>query len=139
MLEWIIAAAGAVIAALIWGMRLRRRSLKGEKAAAKTKEESSFPEILAQKCRLEQEMAGVVGGKTGMAMLLDMIQGSAPEGGQKDFYRENYRRKQVLLGQYMKEYDELLKRGSALPEKERSRLAPAGECEQYRMLLGRKV
>lgn len=131
MLGLMVAVVGAVIAALIFRVRIHRRGIKNE--------EYTFSEIFSQKCGLEQKMAGVVGGKTGMAVLLDMIQGAVSDEGQKDFYRENYRRKQVLLGQYMHEYEELLKKGSSLPEKERSRLAPVGEWEGYKALLGQKI
>lgn len=84
---------------------------------------------------LEQKMAGVAGGKTGMVMLLDMIQNSSE--GDVSLDRERYRDLQEKLRGYMEEYDALLRQVQALPEGER--LKPSEKIRQYRRLLDENV
>lgn len=132
-----LAAAVVVCLAFLTGGRSRReQSLQS--ASAPPAQRLSGQELLARKFALEQQMAGVAGGQTGMFVLLDMIE-NCPAGGDIERYRDSYRSKQKKLRGYMDEYGALLAQAAGLPEEERSRFVPEEELGRYRILADAQV
>lgn len=99
----------------------------------------SYQALFARKCELEQRMAGVTGGETGLFMLRKMIRDAASEGSSDTQYRVTYRMKQDKLRRYMKDYRALLKQAEGAPEEEKRRLEPDEDLERYQELLDEKV
>lgn len=105
----------------------------------KTEPVVSYQALYARKRELEQRMASVTGGDTGLFMLLEMMRDAASDGRQDSHYREMYRMKQDKLRGYMKDYRALLKQSEGAPEEEKRRFAPKEGLEQYQELLDEKI
>ena len=99
----------------------------------------SYQALFAKKRELEQRMASVTGGETGMFMLREMMRDAASEGRPDIQYRETYRMKQDKLRGYMKDYRVLLKQAEGAPDEEKGRLRPVEGIERYQELLDEKV
>lgn len=133
------AVAAAVVAVAVW--LSRRSKSSGGKSKSDTggkpapKETPSPYALLAEKNRLEQCMASVAGGKTGLVMLLDAIQNSPYTVEQNDVKRVAFRHKQASLREYMAEYDALFAKVPALPEEDRGRFIRTQDWENYQKLL----
>lgn len=95
----------------------------------------SYQVLFAQKGELEQEMARVTGGDTGLVALREMIRDAASEGWPDSQYREAYRVKQDRLRGYMKDYQALLKQAEGASEEEKVRFTPNECLAQYQELL----
>lgn len=125
------ALATAVVLGVVLAVRMTgRRSAPEERPAPP---EASGQELLAKKFALEQQMAGIAGGSTGMFVLLDLIK-NCPPGGDGERYRESYRSRQKKLRGYVEEYRRILAQAAGLPAAERSRFVPDEELERYQML-----
>ncbi len=130
------AAAVFVIAAvlgIVLAVRMTGRRSAPEERPVPPKPLASGQELLAKKFALEQQMAGVAGGSTGMFVLLDLIR-ECPAGGDRERYRESYRSRQKRLQGYVEEYRRILAQAEALPAADRSRFVPDEELERYQML-----
>lgn len=99
---------------------------------------ASVGELLARKFALEQQMAAIAGGQTGMFVLLDMIR-NCPAGGDVKRYRDSYRSKQRKLRECVEEYRSLLGQAAGLPEQERARFVPEEDLDRYKMLMSAEV
>ena len=97
----------------------------------------SASELFRQKCELEQKMASVAGGKTGLIMLLDTLRNDPAC--DASLYRDSCLAKQAELKRCIDEYDALLRQTAALPPEERLRFAPPEELAQYRQLLEQEI
>lgn len=125
------ALATAVVLGAVLAVRMTgRRSAPEERPAPP---EASGQELLAKKFALEQQMAGIAGGSTGMFVLLDLIK-NCPAGGDRERYKESYRSRQKKLQGYVEEYRRILAQAAWLPAAERSRFVPDEELERYQML-----
>ncbi len=99
----------------------------------------SYQTLFAKKRELEQRMASVTGGETGLFMLREMMHDAASKGMLDIQYREAYRMKQDKLRGYLKDYQELLKQVEGAPEEERGRFKPEEGIDRYQELLDEKV
>lgn len=140
---WMVTAGVALVLAFgvagWWKSRRQKTSSVTEIPKPRQVPKVSAQELFVKKCELEQKMAGITGGTTGMFMLLDMIRGSEKEGKGADQYRKRYRDKKEKLRVYMAEYRELLKQAASLPEEEQGRFVPHAGIQRYQELLDTEV
>lgn len=111
--------------------------MSSQKEESKSVPTVSYQALFAKKRELEQRMASVTSGETGLFMLQELMRDS--EGSPDVQYREAYRIKQDKLRGYMKDYRALLKQAEGAPEEERGRLRPVEGLERYQELLDEKV
>lgn len=138
---WPGAVAVVIMAIVLGGFvagRTKRRRSEAKRRPAPPVPASSGRELLAKKFALEQQMAGIAGGDTGMFVLLDLIR-DCPAGGDSERYRDSYRSRQKKLQGYVEEYRGILAQAEGLPSEERSRFVPDEDLKRYQMLADMKV
>lgn len=145
MLKWILGiillscAIAVVVSILRRSGGLTGDPVPGEPQPA-APEAPSFQELFAQSRRLEQDIAGIVGGDTGLARLLGAIETCRIERDEDNIFKITYREKQKKLAKYMEEYRELEKKAARLPADKRARVLFAPEdYETYQILLNQEV
>lgn len=145
---FVLFLCGAIVAAVNCLLRSGSTDHHGDTDAPKPEETAksiapkapSFRELFAQSCRLEQNIAGVVGGETGLASLLAAIETCEIERDEDNIYKIAYRSKQKKLAEYMEEYRKLEAKAAQLPVDERARvLFSAENYKVYQTLLNQKV
>lgn len=90
--------------------------------------------IYEKKGQLEQKMAMLVGGDTGMSILRMRIQRVKDEGG-RQMYKENYLRKREKLDKLIQQYEELMRKAEKLQEIGGYYFKPIQDMDFYRELL----
>lgn len=138
---WPVAVAVVIMAIVLGGYvagRTKRRRSEAKRRPVPPEPAASGRELLAKKFALEQQMAGIAGGSTGMFVLLDLIR-DCPAGGDSRRYQDSYRSRQKKLQGYVEEYCGILAQAEGLPPEERSRFVPDEDLERYRMLADMKI
>ncbi len=132
------ALAVAAVCIVLGAGEARRRRQAPQNPTVPSGSKASGRELLARKFALEQQMAAIAGGQTGMFVLLDMIR-NCPAGGDVERYRDSYRSKQKKLQGYVEEYGLVLARAANLPEEEKARFVPEEDLHRYKMLVSAEV
>lgn len=91
--------------------------------------------LFKQKSELEQKMAKLVSGGSGMVVLRDKLNNISGDDQGIDMYRESYQNKQKKLKEYYVMYCDVMKKAELLPENAGDHFAPLRNEKLYQELL----